>query len=108
MPKKKDHIKSIKGPVVQQKNNIFLALITFLISTHSFSMVTSKKQILPEGIKLTPGSLAQLETYQRSKNLGKSQNPFTVEFICFNKKKKSGILSSKLTCKAERVSFTED
>lgn len=59
----------------------------------------------PEGIKLTSGSLAQLESYQ--KKMKKDPNkPFKLEMICYKQKKKK-VLGSSITCKAERVRFVE-
>jgi hypothetical protein len=88
---------------VQSKNKLFI--LVSIVATTSFAMVTSEKQNLPSGIKLTDNSLSKLESYQQQSKTDKSK-PFTVEFVCYKKKKK-GVLGSDLECKAERVQFVE-
>ena len=84
---------------VQLKTSILF--ITLLFSNMAFA----KKDLL-NSVKLSKGSLTQLETYQRAKKKDPNK-PFKVEFICFKKDKKKGLLDSNLDCQLDKVKFTE-
>jgi hypothetical protein len=76
------------------------------LSFSTFALVTSKKQVLPDGIVLTKGSLVQLENYQKQQKKDPNK-PFLLEMICYKNKKKKSIFSSDTKCRLERIKFTE-
>ena len=91
--------------MVERVSRAFLILFLVLLSSQASAFSVENKNNVPKGIKLTNGSLAQLESFQ--KNQKKDPNkPFKLEMICFKQKKKK-VLGSGLRCKTQRVIFTE-
>lgn len=91
--------------MVERVSKLLSTIALLIISTQSFAFSTENKNDVPDGIKLTSGSLAQLESFQKKKKKDPNK-PFKLEMICF-KQKKNKVLSSNLKCKTQRVIFTE-
>lgn len=91
--------------MVLKVNNFFIAIALFLLSTQVFAYSMTAKDNVPKGIKLTSGSLAQLESFQKNSKTDPNK-PFKLEMICFKQKKKK-VMGSNIKCKAERIRFVE-